>query len=81
MSEDKLLTLAKSLLESGDLGGAEDALAARVQIHPIPVDALLLLAEIRLRLGRSEDTLKLLAPMADTGIARIGSVNTASASG
>ena len=62
MSEDKLLTLAKSLLESGDLGGAEDALAARVQIHPIPVDALLLLAEIRLRLGRSEDTLKLLAP-------------------
>ena len=62
MSEDKLLTLAKSLLESDDLGGAEDALAARVKIHPIPVDALLLLAEIRLRLGRSEDALKLLAP-------------------
>ena len=62
MSEDKLLTLAQSLMASGDLAGAEDALAARIKVHPIPVDALLLLAEIRLRLGRTEDALTLLAP-------------------
>lgn len=62
MSEDKLLTLAQSLVASGDLTGAEDALAARIKIHPIPVDALLLLAEIRLRLNRPEEALALLAP-------------------
>ena len=62
MSEDKLLTLAQSLVASGDLTGAEDALAARIKIHPIPVDALILLAEIRLNLGRPDEALKLLAP-------------------
>jgi len=62
MSEDKLLTLAQSLMASGDLAGAEDALAARIKVHPIPVDALLLLAEIRLQLGKTQDALALLAP-------------------
>jgi tetratricopeptide (TPR) repeat protein len=62
MSEDQLLTLAKSLVDSGDLAGAEEALAARVKIHPIPLDTLLLLAEIRLRLNRPDEALALLAP-------------------
>ena len=67
MSEDKLLTLAKSLVTSGDLAGAEDALAARVKIHPIPFDTVILLAEIRLRLNKADQAL---APLLSYGANR-----------
>jgi tetratricopeptide (TPR) repeat protein len=67
MSEDKLLTLAKSLVASGDLAGAEDALAARVKIHPIPFDTVILLAEIRLRLNKADQAL---APLLSYGTNR-----------
>ena len=67
MSEDKLLTLAKSLVASGDLAGAEDALAARVKIHPIPFDTVILLAEIRLRLNKADQAL---APLLSYGANR-----------
>ena len=67
MSEDKLLTLARSLVASGDLAGAEDALAARVKIHPIPFDALILLTEIRLRLNKGNQAL---APLLSYGAHR-----------
>lgn len=70
MSNDNLLEMARSMMASGDLEGAERALATRTQVPPAPVDAVLLLADIRLRAGRNAEALAALE--AHRGNRRIG---------
>lgn len=60
MSEDNLLNLAKMHVQSGQLEDADNALSSRIKIHPIQPEAVILLAEIKLKRGLTDEATALL---------------------
>lgn len=60
MSEDNLLDLAKAHVQSGLLEDADSALTSRLKIQPIQAEAVILLAEIKLKRGLTDDATALL---------------------
>jgi tetratricopeptide (TPR) repeat protein len=60
MSEDNLLDLAKAHAQSGLLEDADNALTARLKIQPVQAEAVILLAEIKLKRGLTDDATALL---------------------
>jgi tetratricopeptide (TPR) repeat protein len=60
MSEDNLLNLAKSHLLSGQLEDADSALTSRLKVQPIQPEAVVLLAEIKLKRGLTDEATALL---------------------
>lgn len=60
MSEDNLLNLAKAHVQSGQLEDADSALTSRLKIQPIQPEAVILLAEIKLKRGLTDEATALL---------------------
>jgi len=60
MSVDNILAMAKTLVQSGDLEGAEAALSARTRVQPVASEVVLLLAEVLLKLKQPEQAVALL---------------------
>lgn len=60
MSEDNLLNLAKSHMLSGQLEDADNAMTSRLKVQPIQPEAVILLAEIKLRRGLTDQATALL---------------------
>ena len=60
MSEDNLLDLAKAHVQSGQLEDADSALTSRLKIQPIQAEAVILLAEIKLKRGLTDEATALL---------------------
>lgn len=60
MSEDNLLNLAKAHLRSGQLEDADSALTSRLKVLPIQPEAVILLAEVKLRRALTDEATALL---------------------